>query len=268
MSKKPQHQLPNRAVYTFEEDQPKKRGKGVLIALICLILAAVIAVLVVFGVRHSQTKKEPEKKQPTTSAQQKTKTAVPVSANPFPDLKAGYNMPYAVTVNTAKQIVTVYQKDPQSGKYTVPVKAFTCSTGLHRGDTPEKTYYMPADSRQPMWYPLDGGVYGEYATRISPHSEHILFHSVPYTKAGDPSSLQRGEYNKLGSPASHGCVRMRSADIKWIYDHLDPGTCVRIYYGPNVQEPVQPKAAQKVTNDTASKYYGWDPTDADPRNPY
>lgn len=225
----------------------RSRKKGIVIGAICVVLAALIVFLAIYGSRQHKLNQ---------------------TTNRFVHLKAGYNMPYAVTVNTAQEIVTVYEKDSKTGLYTVPVKAFVCSTGLHRGDTPEKTYYMPADCRRTPWWPLNGGVYGKVATRISPQSEHILFHTVPYMKPGDSSSLEPGEYNKLGKPASQGCVRMRVSDVTWIYRHLDPGTCVKIYYDPDAKEPLKPQKAKKVTDNPKSKYYGWDPTDSDPQNPY
>ncbi|WP_165541109.1 L,D-transpeptidase, partial [Bifidobacterium longum] len=39
----------------------------------------------------------------------------------------------------------------------------------------------------------------------------------------------RQEPNKLGSPASHGCVRLTVPDVKWLYEQLPQGTTVHIY---------------------------------------
>lgn len=250
-----------------------KNNKGTKRAIV-IILILVLVLIIILAIHAAQKHSEQDKAELSTTRSRSIQQTEPeLRENRFTDLKAGYNMPYAVTVNTAQEIVTVYQKDRRTGEYTVPVKAFVCSTGLHRGNTPEKTYYMPDDCRRPEWWSLNGGngyehLYGKVATRISPQSEHILFHSVPYTKAGDSSSLEPGEYNKLGSPASQGCVRMRLCDVKWIYKHLDPGTCVKIYYATKVHEPMRPEKAQKVTNNPNSKYFGWDPTDSDPNNPY
>jgi lipoprotein-anchoring transpeptidase ErfK/SrfK len=36
------------------------------------------------------------------------------------------------------------------------------------------------------------------------------------------------EENRLGTPASHGCIRMRNADIIELYPHIAPGTPVLI----------------------------------------
>jgi len=36
------------------------------------------------------------------------------------------------------------------------------------------------------------------------------------------------EEGKIGSPASHGCIRMKNNDIIELFDHVDPGERVRI----------------------------------------
>ena len=113
-----------------------------------------------------------------------------------------------------------------------------------------------------VWRALNGGVYGQYATRIT---GSYLFHSVPYYRQ-DKSTLETGEYNKLGSRASAGCVRLCVRDVKWIYDHCASGTIVTLYDDSNLQEPLmKPNAIRIPTN---SRNAGWDPTDPDGRNPW
>lgn len=162
--------------------------------------------------------------------------------------------PYHITVNLTKNIVTVYGKDA-AGIYTEPVQAFVCSVGKN---TPTGTFRT---TDKYVWRPLIGGVYGQYATRIT---GHILFHSVPYFKQ-DKSALEYLEYNKLGMTASAGCVRLSVADAKWIYDNCPSGTTVEMYYGGR-KEPLQPQKAVKI--DVSDSRCGWDPTDPDPANPW
>ena len=163
--------------------------------------------------------------------------------------------PYYVTVNLTENIVTVYEKD-SAGKYTVPVKAFHCSGG---GYTPEGTFRTSAKYE---WRPLFGDVWGRYATRIT---GHILFHSVPYFEK-DKTTLEYEEYNKLGTKASAGCIRMTVEDVKWIYDNCPVGTTVKMYRG-DVKEPLQPAPLKKIDVKDVSRR-GWDPTDPDPANPW
>lgn len=163
--------------------------------------------------------------------------------------------PYSVAVNLTENIVTVYEKD-EKGDYTVPVKAFLCSGGE---STPEGTFQT---IEKYDWRYLFGDVWGQYATRIT---GHYLFHSVPYFEK-DNSTLEYEEYNKLGTTASMGCIRLTVKDAKWIYDNCPVGTTVSMYRG-DVKEPLQPEAVQKINvNDTVKR--GWDPTDPDAKNPW
>ena len=163
--------------------------------------------------------------------------------------------PYYITVNLTANVVTVYEKDA-AGKYTVPIKAFRCSGGT---DTPEGTFRTTVKYE---WRALYGNVWGQYATRIT---GPYLFHSVPYYKK-DKTTLEYDEFNKLGTTASAGCIRLTVRDVKWIYDNCPIGTTVKMYRG-NVKEPLQPAAVPKINrNDTARR--GWDPTDPDAANPW
>ena len=63
-------------------------------------------------------------------------------------------------------------------------------------------------------------------------------------------------YNKLGTVASHGCIRLRAGDAKWIYDNCDIGTKVTIYDNKKVPGPFDKPKAQKL-----SSSHTWDPTD-------
>ena len=48
---------------------------------------------------------------------------------------------------------------------------------------------------------------------------NILFHSVPYTEKYNNASLEYWEYDKLGTSASLGCIRLTVKNAKWIYDN-------------------------------------------------
>lgn len=163
--------------------------------------------------------------------------------------------PYYIRINRALNTVTVYMLDAD-GKYTVPLKAMVCSTGTA---TPLGTYHTTVKYR---WRALYGGVYGQYATRIV---GSILFHSVPYYTQ-NPGNLEYLEYNKLGTAASMGCIRLCVRDVKWIYDNCPIGTAVEIY--DDAQNPGPLGKPVPLTIDTNSKNRGWDPTDPNPDNPW
>ncbi len=168
----------------------------------------------------------------------------------FPGQAATKKHPYMIKVNKQQNVVTIYKKE-KKGKYK-PHRAFVCSTGAA---TPTGTFSLGAKYR---WHQLMGPSYGQYCTRIY---KGILFHSVWYYK---PSKNTQSyvQYNRLGTTASHGCIRLTVAASKWIYDNCPSGTKVVIYNSRNPGPLGKPKARKM------SGYMGWDPTDPDPGNPY
>ena len=165
--------------------------------------------------------------------------------------------PYYIEVIRNQNVVIVYGLDSDN-KYTKIVKVFICSVGKSNSQTPTGTF---TTSDKSSWGWLVGNLYGQYYTRIT---GSILFHSVPYTKK-TKNTLEWDEYNKLGSPASKGCVRMTVRDVKWIYDNCPRGTTVKIYDG-NLPSGVSKPSAPKISADSPNK--GWDPTDPDKNNPW
>ena len=163
--------------------------------------------------------------------------------------------PYLVAVNRVTQTVTVYSKDAD-GNYTVPSKSMICSTGT---DTPVGKFHT---TDKYTWRDLFGGVYGQYATRIT---GHILFHSVPYYSQ-NKGDLEKEEFNKLGTPASLGCIRLQVKDCKWIYDNCPSGSPIVLYDGDASTDPLGNPGFTEL--DTSHPYAGWDPSDPDPNNPW
>ena len=164
---------------------------------------------------------------------------------------ANNKLPYYIKVNKQQNTLTIYGLDSK-GKYTVPIKAMTCTVGKA---TPLGTFKTPIKYR---WKLLNNNVWGQYSTRIV---GSILFHSVWYYKQ-DPSTLSWEQYNKLGTTASQGCVRLTVEDAKWIYDNCPIGTTVEIY------ESKDPGPLGKPETLKLKKGTGWDPTDLDPKNPF
>ena len=171
------------------------------------------------------------------------------------DLAGVEGQPYLVAVNRAMDTVTVYQQDAE-GRYTVPVKAFVCSTG---SATPAGYYKTLERTR---WQYLYDNCWGQYATRII---GHILFHSVPYFTQ-NPGDLEYEQYNLLGTPASLGCVRLCVEDVKWIYDTCPTGFPCVIYDDSVTPGPMG--KPESIQIDPADERRGWDPTDPDPNNPW
>lgn len=155
----------------------------------------------------------------------------------------GQQSRYEIRVNKQLSCVTVYAKDGDNG-YIIPVVAFACSPGA---DTPLGTFYTQEKYR---WHHLYGAD-GQFCTRIT---GHVLFHSPPYSKF-DNHTLWPKEYNRLGSWASAGCVRLRSGDAKWIYDNCVLSTKV-VIYNSNIAGPFSKPVYDKIPLTQT-----WDPTD-------
>lgn len=163
---------------------------------------------------------------------------------------------YAVKINRQQNVVTVYSLDKE-GYYTVPVKAMCCS--VSSDDTTPEGLFTTSDRFE--WALLEGGVYGQYAYKIV---GGILFHSVPYKSYGH-DKLETWEFNKLGTGASLGCIRLCVADAKWIFYHCEAGTQVNIFDSDYVGPLGRPQPAF-VFEDVENT--DWDPTDEAYGNPY
>lgn len=159
----------------------------------------------------------------------------------------GKKSTYYLYVNKAKSMVTVYYKE---GKYYVPYKAMICSAGALSSYTPNGTFLTPAKYR---WHELMGPSWGQWCTRI--HGG-VLFHSVFYNSRNNNNRLSVSAYNKLGKPASHGCIRLTAGDAKWIYDNCKLKTTV-VIYSKTGYEPLKKPTAYKLPS-----WHTWDPTDS------
>ena len=163
---------------------------------------------------------------------------------------------YNLTVNRRTNTVTVYTFD-EKGEYTVPVRAMVSSCGKggeYTTITGDFAIYF-----QTPWHPLYDEVYGMF---VSGFKDDFLFHSVPY-ETQSHHSLETEEFNKLGEPASQGCVRMMAGDVRWIFKNCDINTPVHVIDADSSADPLGKPKTIKLPLDVK-----WDPTDIDPYNPY
>ena len=171
------------------------------------------------------------------------------------DSLIGRQSSYYVTVNHATETVMIYAQETPGGPYNIPVRAMVCSSARAGYDNIEGTYPIRRGSR---WGVLgnDGAwVYGQYTCQIS---GNYLFHSCWYHENGNPDSLSVSQYNRLGQPTSHGCIRLCVADARWIYENC-AGTSNVYLFTSNEPAPFdrpQPQPAIQIRGD-----YGHDPTD-------
>lgn len=123
--------------------------------------------------------------------------------------------PYLIHVDLNAQKTYIYNGKLKDWNLE---KTFTCSTGIKGEETPQGVYTI---KEKGQWFFSEqynqGGKYwvqflGDY-----------LFHSLPYNK----EKTNIVDYT-LGTPASHGCIRLKDEDSKWIYDNIPKGTKVII----------------------------------------
>ena len=160
--------------------------------------------------------------------------------------------PYALQVDRKNGVITIYTSD-----WKTPVKSVRTSVGAASTPTPLGDYHIYRAGR---WQLLMGPSYGQYASHVSGAGQGGIFiHSVACT-APSSYALPANEFNKLGNPASHGCIRTNVADALWIYNNCN-GAAISIVDKAVVANDAlkgplgKPK---KITIPNSQKY---DPTD-------
>lgn len=191
-----------------------------------------------------------------------TDTPVP-TATPVPDYVPA-DVPeqeglYKLVVYFGTQSVAAYRAE--NGRW-VTERVMICSTGK---TTPEGAWRVHTKYRYHSLF----GARGQYCCRII---DHFLFHSVPIDENArrledGKQRMKLEEYEKLGTRASDGCVRLSCIDAKWIYDNCDRSTVV-VMTAADGPVPTAPPALIAGAPYETEPGYGWDPTDPDPDNPY
>lgn len=161
-------------------------------------------------------------------------------------LKDGYPDPdtYYIIVDLEWQVVMVYRKG-SDGKPDLeqPVRYMLCSTGSPKvgGETAVGVF----DLKKPRvrFGRFLSGETAQYWTLIR---SRTYFHSILYTKDKDISSYDVGEYNKLGSKASHACIRLPVPDARWIFYNCAYGTTCEIRKGSKADIETQDIRSQLV----------------------
>lgn len=145
-----------------------------------------------------------------------------------------------------------------------------CSTGRQKHDTPTGSFKISDRYTYKLLGTGDTHCYGLWACRFKPH---YLFHSVPINYEAKKASqghrmCDMHKFEKLGSPASDGCVRVCVGDAKWIYDFTE-NAAVKVWITKD-SGPTPPQLPAVIWEEpyTDKNGFGWDPTDPDPDNPY
>lgn len=142
----------------------------------------------------------------------------------MPVARAAQDMPYRIEVDLVNQIVTVFTND---GNDDIVLQCL-CSSGANHA-TPTGTFTMPEkkrDTERTEWFHFRAyGGYARYASRI--HKE-VMFHSLLYKRPNEKYISQQS-VKDYGYAVSHGCVRLRVEDAKFIAENCLPGTKVKIH---------------------------------------
>ena len=136
---------------------------------------------------------------------------------------SAYNLPYYIEVDIVNQIVTIYNTSDGS-----IARQMLTSSGMNNS-TPVGTFYMiekgRASERSEWTWFQQYQCYVKYATRIY---KGYMFHSLPFAKK-DESTMLAEAVEQFGTPTSHGCMRLRVDDARFIAKQCQVGTMVRIY---------------------------------------
>lgn len=185
---------------------------------------------------------------------------------------ASHTNKFYIEINRAACVVTIYMYNKETKKYDIPVKTCTVcvgsdvSTVAGTGGLNVKSSYTPIGSYsicsngqsvkytlKPMVEPGDRILYARWATHIV---GNVYFHSIAVSTQSH-YALPAYRYNRLGTPASAGCIRMTVADAKWIYDYASTGSPVKIVTG-NTKKPGPLGKAKTIKVQGSINY---DPTD-------
>ena len=155
-----------------------------------------------------------------------------------------------ITVDRTRGRVTIYGYNSATGAYDTPIKSMICSVGNPISYTAAGTYKIGWQLKKKQ---MTGEDYVCWAPYVSQIYDAVYFHGVA-SSTPDLNNISAVDFNSLGSPMSHGCVRLAAIDAKWIYYNVSSGTTVRI--GDNLDYP--------LTNPTRYTWtggaFGSDPT--------
>ncbi len=132
-----------------------------------------------------------------------------------PDTSLSPKSIYSIDVSVGEQKVRIFENSNLIKEWVVSTgKNNSTPLGKFKIQNRGDWFFSQKYQQGAMWWVSfkDWGVY--------------LFHSVPMDNA---RSIIIDEANKLGTPASHGCVRLEVEDARWIYDNIPQDTEVYIH---------------------------------------
>ena len=145
-----------------------------------------------------------------------TPTATPTpSTKPVLSQKLPISTEYAVLVDIDDQRVYVYDKQQI-------IRTMVCSTGIEKPETETHIGKFKIQERAKWFFSKTYKQGGKFWVG---YDGDFLFHSVP---AYEDKTTIPEEAAKLGTPASHGCIRLSEIDAEWFYNKIPKGSNVII----------------------------------------
>ncbi len=139
----------------------------------------------------------------------------------FSDRAVGNWTKYLLKISLDDQRVYVYGLN-SFGEYELD-REMICSTGL--GNSTPRGIFLSSRPLNRWHYFEKFECWAQYSYQIQ---GDILFHSVLYSDRSE-RTLRSSSVYALGRKASHGCVRLKVEDAKWLFENCDRGTVVVIY---------------------------------------
>lgn len=168
------------------------------------------------------------------------------------------NADYMIRVFKDIQIVAVFT-DSGNGQFDNLLHAFPCCTAIPPNETPSGPTRI--GTKFLSGYMMDGS-YGQYCSEFL---QYHYFHGVPSYHGEPEAGVSWEDFNNLGNPASHGCIRLQAKDAKWIFSYCKEGTAVEVLDDSSAF-PQVPADIETVKMKADGPQ--WDPTNDNPQNPY
>ncbi len=122
---------------------------------------------------------------------------------------------YLIFVNTNLQRTYIYKGSKNKWEL---IKNYICSTGIKGEETPKGSFTIK--NKGTWFYSTKYSQGGKYWVSFM---DNYLFHSLPFDE--DKTTVLD---STLGKPSSHGCIRLKVDEAKWIYDNIPIGSMVII----------------------------------------
>ena len=138
-----------------------------------------------------------------------------ITPNNINSLSITSKTPYLVYLNLDKQITYIYEGSNNNWNL---IKEFPSSTGIEGKETPKGIFSVT--NRGEWFFSEEFQQGGKYWVQFM---GDYLFHSLPF----DETQTNILDYT-IGEPSSHGCIRLKVEDAKWLYDNIANDTKIII----------------------------------------